>query len=126
MGNEENTQLDLLKNRIPYDEALQIDYKTYEQMLRDILEDTKNIAFEILYPYQDYPEDLDKRYYNWQLRASVELYNLADKAGITNYSENGVSWSKLSDGLSNSLLNALTSKVGIPRRKEEIVSDEDV
>lgn len=116
---EEDIQLVNLKKRIPYDEDLFEDKDTYLQVLNDLLEDSKFIALEILYPYEDYSKyDLEKRYYNWQLRACVELFNLADRAGITNYSENGISWSKLSDGLSEKLLQALTSKVGIPKRKE--------
>ena len=118
-------QLEKLKKRIPLEEWMQMDTEIYDQMLEDLLEDSKYIAFEILYPFEDYPDKLDSRYHNWQLRACVELFNLADKAGITNYSENGISWSKLSDGLSQSLLSALTSKVGIPKRTET-ESDESV
>ena len=119
MAESKTTQLDLLKRRIPYDETINETYESYIKMLEDILEDSKNVAFEILYPYEEYPEELPSRYHNWQLRACVELYNLADKAGITNYSENGISWSKLNDGLSVSLLTALTSKVGIPKKEED-------
>lgn len=126
MGDDKNIQLKKLMERIPFSEVslLGVEYKDYELILESLLEDSKHIAFEILYPYEDYPSELDKRYYNWQLRACVELYNLADKAGITNYSENGISWSKLNDGLSISLLNALTSRVGIPKRKVEESTEE--
>lgn len=114
-----NTQLKKLKDRIPYDEDIFESETIYLQVLNDLLEDSKFIALEILFPYEDYSEyELPSKYNNWQLRACVELYNLADKAGITNYSENGISWSKLSDGLSNKLMESLTSKVGIPKRKE--------
>ena len=114
-----NTQLKKLKDRIPYDEDIFESETIYLQVLNDLLEDSNFIALEILFPYEDYSEyELPSKYNNWQLRACVELYNLADKAGITNYSENGISWSKLSDGLSNKLMESLTSKVGIPKRKE--------
>ena len=114
-----NTQLDKLKDRIPYDEDIFENEINYLQVLNDLLEDSKFIALEILFPYEDYSEyELPSKYKNWQIRACIELYNLADKAGITNYSENGISWSKLSDGLSNKLMENLTSKVGIPKRKE--------
>ena len=114
-----NTQLKKLKDRIPYDEDIFESETIYLQVLNDLLEDSKFIALEILFPYEDYSEyELPSKYNNWQLRACVELYNLADKAGITNYSENGISWSKLSDGLSNKLMESLTSKVSIPKRKE--------
>lgn len=114
-----NTQLDKLKDRIPYDEDIFENEINYLQVLNDLLEDSKFIALEILFPYEDYSEyELPSKYKNWQIRACIELYNLADKAGITNYSENGISWSKLSDGLSNKLMDGLTSKVGTPKRKE--------
>lgn len=119
-----DTQLEKLKLRIPFDSDL-VEYETYIQILKDLLEDSKYIAFEHIYPFSDYPENLEPRYYNWQIRACVELYNLADKSGITNYSENGISWSKLSDGLSSQLLNSLTSKVGIPK-SSETESDDNV
>lgn len=128
MNEKEETQFDRLKKRIPFEEMIElgVDESTYEQILNDLLEDSKYIAFEILYPFEDFPEELDKRYFNWQLRACIELYNLADKAGITNYSENGISWAKLSDGLSVQLLNGLTSKVGTPKRKQTEEGEEDV
>ena len=62
--------------------------------------------------------ELPKKYYNWQLRCCIELYNLADKQGLTNYSENSLSWAKLTDGLSKDLMSKLTSKVGIPKKNE--------
>lgn len=113
-------QLEALKLRIPYDEALHNTKKNYEQMLEDILNDTKFICLSLLYPFEDYVDyDLPKRYYNWQLRASVELYNLADKISIKDYSENGISWSRLKDGLSGYLVNELLSKVYVPEDEEE-------
>jgi hypothetical protein len=48
----------------------------------------------------------------------LELYQLADKQGLTNYAENSLTWSKLSDGLSNFLMNKLTSRVGVPKEDE--------
>lgn len=114
------TQLNKLKERIPYDEDIFESEETYKQVLEDLLDDSKFIALEILFPYEDYSEyELPSKYNNWQLRACVELYNLADRTGITNYSENGISWSRLSDGLSNKLMDGLTSKVGTPKRKTE-------
>lgn len=115
---ETKTQLEQLKRRIPFDVDVFGNKTTYEMVLEDLLEDSKNICLSILYPFcDDFAEvELPKRFDNWQLRACVELYNLADKTGIINYTENGISWSKLSDGLSIHLLNAITPKVGTPKR----------
>lgn len=113
------TQLEKLKLRIPYDEDIFQSETVYEQVLTDLLEDSKNMCLSILYPFQDTTEmSLPARYENWQLRACVELYNMADRQGIINYAENGISWGKKSDGLSVSLMNELTSRVGVPKRIE--------
>lgn len=113
------TQEEKLKLRIPYDEDVFPSYKLYQQIINDLLEDSKNMCLSILYPYEDTSTmDLPSRYENWQLRACVELFNLADKQGIINYTENGISWGKKSDGLSVSLMNELTSRVGVPKKIE--------
>ncbi len=112
-------QLTKLKAKIPYDEDIFETSENYEVILNNLLEDSKNILLETLYPFEDFTDyAVPKRYYGWQLRCCVELYNLADKQGITNYSENSLSWTKLSDGLSNSLMNKITSHVGVPKRIE--------
>ena len=119
------TQIDKLKLRIPYDEDMFQNYASYEQVIKNLLEDSKNMCLSILYPYEDISEmNLPSRYENWQLRACVELYNLADKQGIINYAENGISWGKKSDGLSVSLMNELTSRVGVPKKTEKAESEE--
>lgn len=109
-------QLAALKVKIPYDEDIFESQENYENVLKDLLQDSRYILLETLYPFEDFSNlAIPKRYYNWQLRCCVELYNLADKQGITNYAENTISWTKLSDGLSNALMNKLTSKVGVPK-----------
>ena len=125
MTNEElQGQLEKLKVKIPYDEDIFETNGNYENILNDLLEDSKNILLETLYPFEDFTDtEVPKQYYGWQLRCCVELYNMADKQGITNYSENSLSWTKLSDGLSNSLMNKIVSKAGVPKRKED---DENV
>ena len=123
--NEEKTieeiQLEKLKERIPYDDTLFGSNENYENVLNNLLEDSKNIALSEIYPFQDFYElELPKKYLNWQLRASVELFNLGDKNGIISYSENGLSWTKESGRLSKSLMSELTRKVGVPRKEEEL------
>lgn len=116
MENEEKTQMDLLKERIPYDEDIFGSEENYAQVLQDLLDDSKNIALETLFPFEDFSEyKLPKQYYNWQIRCCIELFNLAGKMGITSYTENRLSWTRLTDGLSNSLMSKLISKVGIPK-----------
>lgn len=121
MTNEEiEIQMPKLKSKIKYDEDIFGTYKEYEEIILDLLENSKSICLETLFPYNDFSSYLlPKKYYNWQIRCCIELYNLADKQGITNYSENSLSWSKLTDGLSNDLMNKLTSRVGVPKKEED-------
>ena len=118
---EENvtkTQLEKLKNRIPYDEDTFENEEIYIKALEELLEDSKNIALAEIYPHEDFSEyEIPKKYLNWQLRACVELYNLADKNGIISYSENGLSWTKDSGNLSKDLMRELTRKAGVPKKE---------
>lgn len=111
----ETTQLNLLKQRIPYDVNIFGDNATYEEVLNNLLEDSKYIALSIRFPYNtDYSNiELPSKYNNWQLRCSVELYGLLGKMDVLSYSENGVSWTRDSSNISKSLLTEITPKVGV-------------
>ncbi len=118
MSDEElSLQMKELEMRIPFDSDIFETRDNYERVLYSLLKDSLNIALETLFPYDDFSAiQLPKKYYNWQIRCCIELYNLADKQGVTSYSESSLSWSKLTDGLSRDLMSKLTSKVGIPKR----------
>lgn len=120
MTNEElGIQLPALKKRIPYDEDYFKDVEEWENVLKDLLETSKSILFDKLFPFNDNVEYvIPQRRYEWQLRCCVELYNLADKSGLTSYAENDISWTKISDGLSRHLLNQLIPNVGVPKSIE--------
>jgi len=103
-------QIDLLKLRIPnkYDNE-----EKYTNTLEALLEDTKNIALSNLYPFEDWSEmELPKKYYNWQIRASIELFHFLGYEGIKSYSENGLSFSRMEDGISADLLDELMPNAG--------------
>ena len=118
--NIEDTQVSKLKSRIPQDMTNIEDETVYNNIIDELLEDSKNIALSLIYPYDDWSEiELPKKYYNWQIRAAIELYNLGDKAGYKSYSENGLSWSKQSDLLSVGLLDEITSRVGVPKARDK-------
>lgn len=113
------TQKQKLKSRIKYDKDIFGGFLNYQKVINDLLEDSKFIALATLYPYQDYSlMVLPPKYNNWQIRACIELYNMADKAAFISYSENGINFSKLTDGLSINLMNELTPRVGIPKSNE--------
>lgn len=111
---ESATQLDLLKQRITYDENLFGDETTYEEYLNRLLEDSKFMALSLRFPYQDYSNmELPKKYYNWQLRSCVELKELIGSMNIRSYSENGLSWTRDTGNLSTSLVNEIEPLVGV-------------
>ena len=121
---EENAQLTKLKGKIPYDVDKFGTQKEYEAKLSSLLEDSENIALSTLYPFLDDFEGikLPKKYYNWQIRACLELNNWKNNTGVKSYSEAGLSWSKDNDGpLSTALMDELEPpSVGIPKRRETI------
>lgn len=109
-------QLPVLETKIVYDSDIFTSNENYVAILTSLLNDSKYIYMETKYPYEDFSDYLlPTRYYNWQIRCCVELYNLADKTGFTNYAENGLSFSKLADGLSNEIMWKISSRVGVPK-----------
>lgn len=122
---EETSQLEKLKLKIPYVGDKFHTNEIYEKTLNNLLEDSKNIALSEIYPFQDWSTlELPSKYNNWQIRASVELYNYDKYLGIISYSENGMSFQRDSSYLSAGLLDELMPNVGIPKRKETEGTDE--
>lgn len=111
-----------LEKRIPYNPDIFGEKSNYDLILEDLVLNARSIGLSRVFPFYDYSEKtLPKKYADWQYRCAIELYNLADKGGFITYSENGLSWGKLTDGISNQLLNEIISKPGVPSK----VSDED-
>ena len=114
------TQSDLLKQRIIYDELVFETNEKYEQVIDKLLEDSKNIALSLRYPYQDYSnKELPNKYKNWQLRCSEELYQGIGTIGIKSYSENGLSWTKDSAYITKELMNEIEPVIGYIVKEEE-------
>lgn len=108
-----------LKNKIPRNEDM-FTQEEYNSMIDDLLEDSYDIAMSLLYPLEDYSSyTLPTRYLGWQLRCCIELYNMADKQGFSSYAENGLSFTKLSDGLSNYLVSQIVPFAKPPQKREE-------
>lgn len=98
-------------------------YETYIKVLKRLLEDSKYVALSLRYPYQDYSSlELPRKYYNWQLRCAVEIYQGIGSEGIKSYSENGLSWTKDSGYISNELRGEIEPLVGYIIQEE---SDEN-
>ncbi len=110
---ESATQLDLLKERIEYDEDIFTDNETYEKVLNRLLEDSKYVALSLRFPYKDYSTlELPTKYNNWQLRCCEEIYNSIGTEGIKSYSENGLSWTRDSGYISYDLRGEIEPLVG--------------
>ena len=114
-------QIELLKERIPYEDAIFENRKIYDKTIERLLEDAKEDALSLRFPYQDTTDmELPKRYYNWQLRCAEELYNLIGSVNIKSYSENGLNWTRDTANLSTFLVNKIEPMVGfIEEPKEE-------
>lgn len=111
--------VELLKERIEFDENIFSDKKTYIKVLERLLEDSKYVALSLRYPYQDYSEmSLPKKYNNWQLRCCVEIYNGIGTEGIKSYSENGLSWTRDSGYISYELREEIEPMVGFIKGAE--------
>lgn len=108
------TQFDLLKERITYDDDIFGNITVYNKVLNNLLEDSKYIALSIRFPFEDYYEmELPQKYNNWQLRCCEELYSLIGKLNVKSYAENGVSWTRDTGNLSDSLLDQIVPTVGV-------------
>lgn len=119
----ENTQYNLLSERIEYSENIFGDEDTYENVLNRLLEDSKYIALSIRYPYKDFSNmELPNKYKNWQLRCCQEIYQGIGTEGIKSYSENGLSWTRDSGYISYELRNEIESMVGYI---QEVVVEEE-
>lgn len=116
-------QLNKLKERIPYNENVFENESTYENTLNRLLEDSTFIGLSLRFPFDETQTELPNysKYANWQLRCSVELYNLLlnGNSNFTQYSENGVSWTRDSSMISSSLANEIMPMIGVPKRSSE-------
>ena len=114
------TQSDLLKERIPYEEAIFESQEIYNKVIDRLLEDAKEDALSLRFPYKDTTNmELPKRYYNWQLRCAEELYNLIGSVNLKSYSENGLSWTRDTAYLSTFLVNKIEPMIGYIEEEEE-------
>lgn len=116
----EPTQADLLKERIPYDESIFESEEIYNKTINRLLEDAKEDALSLRYPYKDTTDmELPLRYYNWQLRCAEELYNLIGSINIKSYSENGLNWTRDTAYLSTYLVNKIEPIIGYIQEEED-------
>ena len=100
-------QLLKLKNRLGIKETGE------DELLTDFLDSAKAEILARRYPFGNYPEGLDIRYADLQLRIAVVMYNKQGAEGQKSHSENGVSRSYASANVSEDLLREITPKAGV-------------
>ncbi len=122
-----DSQINLLKKRIAYDEKIFGNYETYLQVLSNLLDDSKHIALSLRFPYQDYTSlELPKKYNNWQLRCCEEIYRGIGTVGMKSYAENGLSWTRDSSYISYELRGEIEPMVGYIIVEDESEGDTNV
>lgn len=99
------TQLERLK--------LRITEKVTDVELEDILESAKAVILSRRFPFSEWPEEIEPKYKDLQIRIAVEMFNKQGAEGETAHSENGVSRSYASASVSEDLLKEITPKVGV-------------
>lgn len=99
------TQLERLKIRITE--------KVNDGELEDILESAKAVILSRRFPFGEWPEELESKYKDLQIRIAVEMFNKRGAEGETAHSENGVSRSYASANVSEDLLREITPKAGV-------------
>jgi hypothetical protein len=99
------TQLERLKIRITEN--------VLDEELEDILESAKAVILSRRFPFGDYPEDIEPRYKDLQIRIAVEMFAKRGAEGETAHSENGISRTYSSANVSEDLLREITPKAGV-------------
>ena len=99
------TQLERLKIRITE--------KVDDKELEDILESAKAVILSRRFPFNEWPEEIEPKYKDLQIRIAVEMFNKRGAEGETAHSENGVSRSYASANVSEDLLKEITPKAGV-------------
>ena len=95
------TQLEELKLRLP-----EISCEKAESYL----ETAKAAIMARRFPFEDFPEELEPRYLDLQLRIAADLFAKEGDEGETSHSENGVSRAYSNAWVSEELLSEVTPK----------------
>ena len=99
------TQLERLKIRITENVP--------DAELEDILESAKAVILSRRFPFGEVPDEIETRYKDLQIRIAVEMFSKQGAEGQLSHSENGISRSFSSAGVSEELLREITPKGGI-------------
>ncbi len=81
-------------------------------LLEELLASAKSIIFERRFPFGNYPNEVEDKYKDLQVRIAMDLYNKIGAEGELAHSENGVSRSYKSSWVSEDLLDEITPLCG--------------
>lgn len=79
----------------------------------DLLESATEIIMQRRYPFDEWPNELESRYYGLQIRIAVDLFNKLGAEGETAHSENGVSRTYGAENVSTDLLAEIIPKAKV-------------
>ena len=105
MSYDQNAQLEKLQHKISVD----------DDTGNDLLDTASDIIMQRRYPFEEWPDELEKRYWGLQIRIAVDLYNKIGAEGETAHSENGVSRTYGAENVSTDLLAEIIPKAGLPK-----------
>lgn len=108
----EQTMLQRLTARIAASDGITPD----QTLLADCIESAKEIYLSLRFPYtpdDQLPTDVERRYQDWQYRAALEIYSKSGAEGQTAHSENGISRTWDSAGISEALKREIVPKCGV-------------
>jgi hypothetical protein len=92
---------------------IRITEKVNDDELVDILESAKAVILSRRFPFSEWPDDVEPKYKDLQIRIAVEMFNKRGAEGETAHSENGISRSYASANVSEDLLKEITPKAGV-------------
>lgn len=103
MSYDPTVQLTRLQRKIDVD----------ENTGNDLLESATEIIMQRRYPFDEWPDELESRYYGLQIRIAVDLFNKLGAEGETAHSENGVSRTYGAENVSTDLLAEIIPKAKV-------------
>jgi hypothetical protein len=92
---------------------LRITEKVNDDELEDILDSAKAVILSRRFPFSEWPDEIEDRYKDLQIRIAVEMFNKQGAEGEILHSENGVSRTYASASVSDDLLKEITPKAGV-------------
>lgn len=103
MSYNATSQLEKLQRRIDVDATTG----------NDLLDSATAIIMQRRYPFEEWPDELERRYWDLQIRICVDLFNKTGAEGELAHSENGVSRTYGAENVSTDLLAEIIPKAKV-------------